>query len=289
MPIHDQIDRIIAAGITAAKTNEGRSRIDCIQFCHAGYAEPGYDDPRSGVIAFGNWNDVSKWNEAERKFESTDDAPGRVAKLLEKLGVDLEWSDEWLFCNDCGKAVRSSPTSYGWKQSFSEIDGSISCCNCITENPTAYLESMEGNSRRCVTLDIDLAEQGYVLLEGGFENGFHYGQDADPKVIGDALETQGISRFIFRLDSTGQFDMSFSVWVHQDELSNIDDKAWANAPKDGPSVANGLQRALNDANRKLAELPVTGINVATCDVAKGTARVRTVSRQDFLDGNALDD
>ena len=148
---------------------------------------------------------------------------------------------------------------------------------------------MEGNCHRCVTLDFDLAEHGYVLLEDGFENGFHPGQDADPKVIGNALENQGIGRFIFCLDSTGQFDISFSVWVHQDELADIDEDTWANASINGPSVDGGLQLALLDASRKLAELPATGINVATCNVATGTARVRTVSPQDFLDGKALDD
>jgi len=287
--MRDRIDRIIAAGVAAAKSNEGRSRIDAIRFCHAGYAEPDYDDPRSGVIAFGNWNDMSRWNEAANRFDAIDDTPGRVAKLLEKLGVELEWNDEWCFCDQCGKAVRTSPTSYGWRQSYAEIDGSISCCDCIAEDPTDYLQSLEGNSRRCVTLDIDLAEQGYVLLEGGFENGFHYGQDADPKVIGDALEKQGISRFIFCLDGTGQFDIAFSVWVHCEELAKVDEEAWASAQKNGPSVAGGLQRALQDASRKMTELPAHGVNVATCNVATGTARVRTISPQDFLHGKALDD
>jgi len=289
MPMQEQLDRIIAAGVATAKTNEGRSRIESIQFCFAGYAEPDYDDPSSGVIAFGNWNDVSKWKEAEHKFVTTDDVPGRVAKLLETLGVDLEWSDEWTCCEQCGKAVRTSPDSYGWQQSYSEIDGTISCGDCIAEAPSAYLESLEGNSRRCVTLDLDLAEHGYVLLEDGFENGFHYGQDADPKVIGDALDKQGISRFIFCLDSTGQFDISFSVWVHQEELAKVDEDAWANSSKNGPSVASGLQQALQDASRKMAALPAHGINVATCDIGTGTARVRTISPQDFLDGKALDD
>jgi len=240
------------------------------------------------VIAFGNWNDVSRWNEAEHKFVTIDDVPGRVAKRLEKLGVELEWSDEWLFCDECGKAVRSSPTSYRWKQSYSGIDGSISCCECIADDPSAYLESLEGNSRRCVTLDIDLADHGYVLLEGDFEHGFHYGQDADPKLIAEALEGQGISRFIFSLDSTGQFDISFSVWVHQEELANIDQTAWAATQKDGPSVADGLRRALQDASNKMAALPAAGVNVAKCDVSTGTARVRTVTPQDFIDGKALD-
>lgn len=288
MQAFQRAQRIIEAGVNAAKTNEGHSRIDCIHLCTAGYVEPGYSDPKSGIIAFGNWNSVSRWDEAKSEFVTIDEAPCRVAALLEKLGVELEWSDEWTFCDECGKAVRTSPDSYNWRRSYSQDDdGAINCAECISKDPAEYLQSLEGDSRRCVTLDIDLAEHDYVLLEDGFEHGFHHGQDADPKLIGDALREQGITRFIFTLDSTGQFDIAFSVWLHKDVFSNLDPEAWEESAKNGPSVSAGLQRALQDASRKLDELP-EGIKVAKCDVGTGTARVRTVPPQEFLDGNALD-
>ncbi len=288
--IMDRVYRIIEAASGSAKTSEGRSRIDAIQICTAGYAEPGYDDPKSGVIAFGNWNDIGRWNEAERRFVSIDDTPCRVARLLEKLGVELEWEDEWVLCERCDKAVRCEPDSYGWKRSYWHDDnGSVACAGCINEDPAEYLESLEGDTSRCVTLDMDLGDHGYVLLQDGFEHGFYGGQDADPELIGKALREQGVGRFIFTLDGTGQFDIRFSVWVHRDDIDRLDVEAWEQAPKDGPSVVKGLRRALDDASRKMAELPdVPGHpKVARCDAGTGTARVRTVTPQEFVDGKAL--
>ena len=240
--IVDRVYRIIEAGSNSARTNEGRSRIDTIQICTAGYAEPGYDDPKSGVIAFGNWNDISRWDEGERRFVTIDDTACRVARLLEKLGVELEWEDEWVLCEQCGKAVRSEPDSYGWKRSYwRDENGSVTCGGCIQEDPADCLASLEGDTNNCVTLDLDLAEHGYVLLQDSFEHGFYHGQDADPKLIGEALREQGIDRFLFTLDSTGQFDISFSVWIHREDIEFLDIEAWEQASKNGPSVSEGLR------------------------------------------------
>jgi len=280
-----RVHRIIEAAINSATTTEGQSRIESIRVCSEGYAEPGYSDPESGLIAFGNWNEISRWDAAKNESITIDDTPSRVAALLEKLGVELEWSDEWAFCDQCNKAVRTSPDSYCWKRSYWQDDsGSVTCCDCIAEDPSDYLESLEGNTRNCITLYIDLAEHGYVMLEDGFENGFHYGQDADPKLIGKALREQGIERFLFHLDHTGQFDLAFSVWVYADEIIKLSHEAWNVATKDGPSVSDGLQRALQDASLKMSKLPDGSTKVATCDVSLGTATVRAVTSQDFIDG-----
>lgn len=290
MHILQRVSRIIEAGANAAKTRQGRSQIECIRLCTVGYAEPGYDDPKSGVIAFGNWNKICRYNPSTRSFEDLDDTPCRVGKLLETLGVELEWEDEWATCDGCGKAVRIKPNSYSWQAYYAVTDDGITCGDCIQEDPTDYLRSLEGRTDTCITIDLDLEEHGYVLLEDDFEHGLHEGQDADPGLIAKALGDQGIERFLFVLDSTGQFDISFSVWVHQDEFARINAEAWQQAEKDGPSVAEGLRRALGDASRKMAELPTVPGHpkVAKCDVHSGTARVRTVTPQEFVEGTSLD-
>jgi hypothetical protein len=109
-----RVEAIIEAGRTSAKTNQGRSQIDSITICEA-YAEPGYSEPQSGIIAFGNWNTVSKWNERRHEFDTIDKEPAIVSEKLDSLGVSLEWSDEWTTCEGCGKAVRTTPESYSWQ------------------------------------------------------------------------------------------------------------------------------------------------------------------------------
>lgn len=139
-----RVQRIIEAGIKSSKTNEGQSRIEDIRLCTEGFAEPGYNEPESGLVAFGNWNDISRWDAAMHESVIIDDTPSRIATLLEKLGVELEWSDEWACCDQCGKAVRTSPDSNRWKPSFwQDGSGSITCCNCIAEDPADYLDALE--------------------------------------------------------------------------------------------------------------------------------------------------
>jgi hypothetical protein len=216
---------------------------------YSGYAEPGYSDPESGLVATGNWNRITKYHPDKNEFETVDETMPRIAKLFEKLGVELEWSDEWTSCEDCGLLFRTSPDSYGWKKAGIDEESGTLCCECLAKDPAEYLESLEGDSNRCMTIDsIDLDEQGYVKVnEDSFEHGFHPGQDADPKKIGKALRDIGITRFIFTLDSTGQFDMDFSVWVHESEKDKLEAAQRALSVRsntDGPSVSAALSNQL---------------------------------------------
>ena len=132
-------------------------------------------------------------------------------------GGQLEWSDEWTSCCYCGKAVRTQPDSYSWTPSFILGDCEILCSDCL--DPDDHLAGLEGNYNKALTINsIDPANHGYVLLEAGFESGFHPGQNANPRTIGKNLIALGITRFLFKIDDTGQFDTTFSVWIHQDEL-----------------------------------------------------------------------
>ncbi len=277
-----RVEKLIEAARNTATTSQARSQIDSISICE-GYAEPGYSDPSSGVIVFGNWNTVTRYD--GNNFITVDEAPARVASLLEKLACELEWSDEWACCDKCGRAVRTKPDSYSWQASYTSTDDGITCHECLEEDPTDYLQSLEGDSGRCVTMDLDLEAHGYKLLADDYENGLYGGQSDRPELIAEALREQGISRFIFNLDSTGQFDLSFSVWVHESE--SVDLEEFETAPTAGPDPATQMQKALADATTKMAATEGQ-IKVAKCDLDSGTARVRVVSPEDFVAGKALD-
>lgn len=268
----------IEAASASAKTSEGRNRVEEVQLHFDGVVEPGYKD--HAIVATGNWNDISK-----TKHHDSDGIMPRLGAVLEKLGVELEWSDEWDTCNECSKLFRTSPDSYGWQRSFAEVDGSILCVECLADDPAEYLRSLEGETKRCNSIKaINPAKHGYVLVEDSFENGFHPGQDADPKVIGKALGAQGIERFLFNLDSTGQFDVRFSVYVHEEEADKLDREKFDEAEKDGPSVSEALKRGLQEASAKMAELPDgQGVKYAKLS-ADGTASVRVVSPEEFIEG-----
>jgi hypothetical protein len=177
-------------------TRSAQSEVDNIGFASS-YAEPGYTDPECNRgIFFANWNNL----------------PVKTTDLLEKAGYAIEWSDEWAFCDDCGKAVRTSPNSYGWQQSYSLVDDySIVCVECL--DPVVHLESLEDKPTSCNTIDrINPADHGYIKYNGRFESGFHPGQDDDPKKTYQLMRDLGLSHILFNLDTAQQFDIYWSAW-----------------------------------------------------------------------------
>ena len=173
----------------------GRSLdVDDIRYSHE-YAEPGYSNPSKGIL-FANWNHVSQ----------------RVQDILERAGFAIEWQDEWTTCGNCNRALREKPDCYSWQPSFASYsDGETLCLDCL--DPEDYLETLEDNPRTALNLpDIDPSQYGYRKVEGDFENGFHPGQNDDPKKIYERLCEAGHSRLLFQINDVAQFDMRFSIW-----------------------------------------------------------------------------
>jgi hypothetical protein len=44
-----------------------------------------------------------------------------------------------------------------------------------------------------------------------------------PEDVANEMDVRGIERFIFNIDSTGQFDTKWSVYVHEDEVHLLED------------------------------------------------------------------
>lgn len=91
---------------------DAQRELECLQFSHA-YAEPGYEQPRRGIL-FSNWN----------RF------PSEVVDLLERMGYAVEWSDEWTTCEICDKAMRTQPDSHSWRPQFDPNADTILCTEC---------------------------------------------------------------------------------------------------------------------------------------------------------------
>ena len=181
--------------------------IECMNYAPE-YAEQGYDNPKKGIL-FSDWNYFSK----------------DVGDILERYGFAIEWEDEWCFCANCGKALRSNADSYMWQPSFirNYETGEEFCHDCFSEDDIA---THEDNPRTALNDHIDPAEYGYEKLEEDFENGWHPGQNDDPKKIFERLKAAGHKRLLFVIDSVGQFDMRFSIWKKKpDEETEAEKKA----------------------------------------------------------------
>ena len=232
MTDYRKIHSIIESAKNHAKTWQAKASIEDL-WTATDYSEPGYSQPESKLIVFANWNKVSHWDKSSNQSAVDDDIMPRLGRVLEKrYGAEINWSDEWTSCCDCGKAVRIQPDSYSWIPSYVDLESEIVCCDCL--DPESILLELEGKLTKSLMIEsIDPADHGYVLLEGEFESGFHPGQNANPRTIGKNLIALGITRFLFKIDSVGQFDTTFSAWVHQDELE---------AAQLALSKASGLKR-----------------------------------------------
>ena len=221
-----------------------RSALESINIVQ-GYAEPGYGglDPDNAIIAFGDWNEITHWDRETQRSVTISKLPCKVGRLIEKSGADIEWNDEWTTCDDCQRAIRTNPDCHSWKRSYIEDESGTICSDCAVKDVESHLESLEGNANTALTLEVDPEDHGYVKILDDLEHGFHHGMDADPKVIAKTLRKRGVKRFLFKLDESSQFYSTFSCYVHEDEKDKVPEK-WDQNEIDGPSVSEGLDRAL---------------------------------------------
>lgn len=268
---------ILNAALASAKTNSGRTRIEEMNLHLYGYAEPGY--PEDAIAVTGNWNDITRRDE-NGTLVRVDDTPGRVCSALDESGIEIEWSDQWAICGDCSKLVRTSADSYFWQPSSVLIEGSRYCIECLDEE--AYLEHLEGKGSRGNSLSIDPSDHSYQLIQDGFQSGMMGGQSASPELIQELLDKAGFQRFILQLESTGQFDMNFSVWLHDEEADEEDGMGLIRAKRvlergetDGPDPAEAMKRGLKQAGRQADEMRragATGTIVSTITPEGVTSR-----------------
>ena len=184
---------------------------------YLGVAEMGYDDK---PMICANWNPPN----AER-----------IYKWLEKFmgdEIELHWSDEWMRCEDCGKAVRSSPDSYGWQASWVWVsDCEIQCKECVEKHADDaalfYMNCLESQSRALPSWMSESVEKaGFKCLESDesyctrFESGFHPGQNDTPqKCLKLAKEILSYTfDYVFVIMDRGQFDIKWTMMVRKVEV-----------------------------------------------------------------------
>jgi hypothetical protein len=242
------------------------------------------DDFDAEVVAVGNWNTLDEYDRVKRERVDLPggDLPKRLGDALERIGVELDWTDCTTTCDECNKLLNTNPTHYGWQPSYVSGDGFLTCEECI--DPAEYLESLEGDGRKALNISsIDPTEHGYTAMQEDFQRGFHRGQDADPCIIAKALEKRGIKRFLFRIDDIGQFDVRFSVYVHEDDenFDLVEDgEQLPDSECDGPSVSAAMERGLREGSLAADKLQGDGIRVVTVTPEGATAKI--ISRDEFI-------
>jgi len=73
-----------------------------------------------------------RYNSQPQRNVTLNDWPSRLGKLLETLGVNVVWSDEYLQC-DCGKGFRTSPDCHSFEMYGWIGEGDYMCGDCYNE------------------------------------------------------------------------------------------------------------------------------------------------------------
>ena len=168
------------------------------------YAEPGYSAERG--IVLGNWN--PKCGFSVPKEEQRRDAVSKLGRVLESLGFELEWEDEWTTCCDCGKAVRTSGDCYSWTPHYVWTnDCEIVCLDCL--DTADYLTSIEDDPNKACPPGQNPEEHGYTKFNGDFETGWHPGQNDKPADILKRMHALSMSGVVFKIAEQSQF---YTVW-----------------------------------------------------------------------------
>lgn len=177
---------------------------------YPGWAESERDTDESGHGVF-----VANWNRGDAE---------RIGRILERrYDVATDWSDQVAACCDCGRAVRTEPTHYGWLPGYVLLPGSgdLLCRACALRDVDSYVDALANNPSIADTFGVDWTEHGFELHADRLESGSH-GQNDDPRKVFATLQRPGRT-VIFRIDRAGQLDIRFSVWIRDDDDGSSED------------------------------------------------------------------
>mgnify|MGYP000249887354 CR=1 FL=1 len=151
-----------------------------------------------------------------------------IGAAMEKFDVVSAFEDEIERCDICATAVETQPTSWSWQPNFIRDEHmELLCRNCVEAMDEEELEDVIAHFSCAVKALPDWMKKqldriGFVCLENDdmacarFESGFFPGQNDDPERVAEDLDEKlPHHEYVFVLNSVGQFDMDWSVWVRR--------------------------------------------------------------------------
>ncbi|AZS12588.1 hypothetical protein HWB99_gp052 [Mycobacterium phage DrLupo] len=174
-----------------------------------GYAEPGYHDDET-VWVLGSW-----WVRKNGELEIH-----RLSAALERVGVEVEWHDEWEQCSHCQRIFRVSGDSYMWKQ-FGMLldDGDWLCGDCAIDPEfidDVLAPLINNPHNRVAFCDASVLEaQGWTRYNTEkYQSGWHPGMDADPSIVfAEIQERMPEHDVLFFKDEASQFYSEWSAFT----------------------------------------------------------------------------
>lgn len=189
------------------------------------YGEPGYDFPAGAttpMVVLGNyWCNCHKVTNAEgnEQLHGHERHHPRIWAQMMSQGVQFEWYDEWV--TDNNKAYRTQSDSYSWRSSIQITeDGEILTPD---DDISEWIDWAKNDHERCITAPHikadDMVNADFQQYNGEFQNGWHYGMDADPeKITKEIRAKRGDSvDIVYRLSEASQFYIGFECWLKEND------------------------------------------------------------------------
>lgn len=206
---------------------------------------------------------------------------------LEDFNIETGFSDEYSLCScgNCSNVVRTSPDCYQWMPPLDLGDGYISE-DCASEGD--YDEEIldyYANEAKSIPEVRTPDELGLVKVNTDtYQNGLHHGMDDSPEPIIRKFQAAGVDMW-FKVYSS-QFNVDFDVYVRTEDKDRAIAILEGTDTYQGYSTAGNCEKALRSA--RMSSDNTEGIKVNSIDVSTGTCTTKTVSKQDFIEGKALD-
>ncbi|RLI66731.1 MAG: hypothetical protein DRO67_00625 [Candidatus Asgardarchaeum californiense] len=207
---------------------------------------------------------------------------------LTDFGIESGFDDEYSLCacGNCNNIVRTSADSYQWMPPLDLGEGYISD-ECVSDG--GYDEEiLEYYANEAKSLPEERTPFNLGLIQVNtdtYQNGLHPGMDDSPEPILSKFAEANIDVW-FQVYSN-QFNIDFDVYVK----SKDEDRATAilegTNTYQGHSTAGNCEKALKSLDT--SSVDAEGIQVSKVDTSTGTATTKIISKQDFIDGKALDD
>lgn len=198
------------------------------------YGEPGYsiyeNDP---LIITANWNPPRWPREGDEPLTFQEQLMPNLEETCRALTIEIEWSDEWDVCFECGKLYRTEPDSYSWQPSMVFVECDWVCNECIRNNHEFFSFVIGGainNPNFAFTyLDAtDMVNAGFTQWEPDNEQTYYSGwfehmTDDPKKILNFILEALPEAEVVFLLDEASQFYSKFSAWFRNPESDDDND------------------------------------------------------------------
>lgn len=166
------------------------------------------------------------------------------------------FNDEYSYCCECGRHLRTSPDCYVWTPDYWETEDGLVCSECLDGHE--YVNWAVDKEDPVTVNLVDPEDYGFNALDYDFEYGLHRGQNWVPKKIKGVLNDMGLDVvFTYR---PSQFTTTFRAWVRVNKDKILESVLEMNV-RQWPDPASNLVKALS------SELPrFSRVDVSTGEV-----------------------